>query len=306
VTRCDAARRIHVTDAVRPSRRLGIIGSAVRLLALLVSSLTYLLPDSLLYRPVTQVTEAATKKDSEHVILRIKRLEIKSRDTKEQRPAGTTWEQAISTAAVSLALLAIVFAVFAVIFREEKLLADITVVLGGAAIAVQVWWVVIIIVFAMIIANRFVFPVGPSTSGQMPFARGDHVPDRFRDRDGAMGLLVGIDPHDLAGHQRVIAALQENGEFEADARIADPRHPRADVEFPVEAYRRLVFDQRFDDVKVDAGDLGVGKLVVAECAKILGDGGIEIGQIMRVEHDALAVDLGIPHPERMEEPELLA
>jgi hypothetical protein len=27
------------------------------------------------------------------------------------------------------------------------------VVLGGAAIAVQVWWVVIIIVFAMIIAN---------------------------------------------------------------------------------------------------------------------------------------------------------
>jgi len=109
-----------VTDAVKPSRRLGIIGSAVGLLALLVSSLTYLLPDSLLYKPVTQVTEATVKKDSEHVILRIKRLEIKSRETTEQRPAGTTWEQAFSTAAVSLGLLAIAFAVFAVIFREEN------------------------------------------------------------------------------------------------------------------------------------------------------------------------------------------
>ena len=142
-----------MTDAVRQSRRLGIIGSAVGLLALLVSSLTYLLPDSILYRPVAQMTEAAVKKDSEHVILRIKRLEIKSREASEQRPAGTTWEEVISMAAVSLALLAIVFAVFAVIFREEKLLAGVAVVLGGAAIAVQVWWVVIIILFAMIIAN---------------------------------------------------------------------------------------------------------------------------------------------------------
>lgn len=153
ISRSHAAWSFHVTDTVRQSRRLGIIGSAVGLLALLVSSLTYLLPDSLLHRPVTQVTEAATKKDSENVILRIKRLEIKSREASEQRPAGTTWEQAISTAAVSLALLAIVFAVFAVIFREEKLLAGIATVLGAAAITVQVWWVLIIVVIAMIIAN---------------------------------------------------------------------------------------------------------------------------------------------------------
>jgi hypothetical protein len=155
LTRSDVARSFHVTDAVKPSRRLGIIGSAVGLLALLVSSLTYLLPDSLLYKPVTQVTEATVKKDSEHVILRIKRLEIKSRETTEQRPAGTTWEQAFSTAAVSLGLLAIAFAVFAVIFREEKLLAGIAVTLGAAAIVVQVWWVLIVVVLAMIIANAF-------------------------------------------------------------------------------------------------------------------------------------------------------
>ncbi len=70
------------------------------------------------------------------------------------RPAGTTWEQANSTAAVSLALLAIVFAVRRHL-REEKLLAGVAVVLGGAAIAVQMWWVLIIIVFAMMIANAF-------------------------------------------------------------------------------------------------------------------------------------------------------
>ena len=87
------------------------------------------------------------------MIFRIKRLEIKSREASEQRPAGTTWEQALSTAAVALGLLAIVFAVFAVIFREEKLLAGIAVTLGAAAIAVQMWWVLIVVVFAMMIAN---------------------------------------------------------------------------------------------------------------------------------------------------------
>lgn len=151
--RSDVARSFHVTDAVRQSRRLGIIGSTVGLLALLVSALTYLLPDALLDKPIYPVTEVAGKKDAEHLIFRIKRLEIKSREAPEQRPAGTTWEQALSTTAVALGLLAIVFAVFAVIFREEKLLAGVAAVLGSAAIAVQVWWVVILVVIAMVIAN---------------------------------------------------------------------------------------------------------------------------------------------------------
>jgi hypothetical protein len=142
-----------VTDAVRPSRRLGIIGSAVGLLALLVSSLTYLLPDSLLYRPLTQVTEAAVKKDSENLIFRIKRLEIKSREASEPPAAGASWSQALSTTAVALGLLAITLAVFAVILREEKLLAGIAAVLGATAIAVQIWWVLIFVVLAMMIAS---------------------------------------------------------------------------------------------------------------------------------------------------------
>ena len=106
-----------MTDAVRPSRRLGIIGSTVGLLALLVSALTHLLPDSLLHSP--------------------------------------TWEQGLLTATVSLGLFAIVFAVLAVIFREERLLAGIAAILGATAIAVQVWWVLIVVVLAMMIANTF-------------------------------------------------------------------------------------------------------------------------------------------------------
>jgi hypothetical protein len=154
-TRSHVARSFHVTDAVRQSRRLGIIGCAVGLLALLVSALTYLLPDALLHRPIYQATEAAGPKDTDHLIFRTKRLEIRSREASEQRPAGSTWEQVLSTAAVSLGLLAIAFAVFAVIFREEKLLAGIAVALGAAAIAVQVWWVLIVVVLAMVIANAF-------------------------------------------------------------------------------------------------------------------------------------------------------
>ena len=144
-----------MTNAARRSRRLGIIGSAVGLLALLVSALTYLLPETLLYKPIHPTTEAAAKKETEHLIFRIKRLEIKSREASEQRPASTTWEQALSTTAAALGLLAITFAVFGVIFREEKLLAGIAATLGAAAIAVQVWWVLIVVVIAMVIANTF-------------------------------------------------------------------------------------------------------------------------------------------------------
>ena len=144
-----------MTNAARRSRRLGIIGSAVGLLALLVSALTYLLPETLLYKPIHPTTEAAAKKETEHLIFRIKRLEIKSREASEQLPASTTWEQALSTTAAALGLLAITFAVFGVIFREEKLLAGIAATLGAAAIAVQVWWVLIVVVIAMVIANAF-------------------------------------------------------------------------------------------------------------------------------------------------------
>jgi hypothetical protein len=142
-------------NAVRQSRRLGIIGCAVGLLALLTSALTYLLPGALLHKPIYQVTEAAGQKATDHLVFRIKRLEIRSNEAPEQRTVGYTWNQGLSTAAASLGLLAIVFAVFAVILREEKLLAGIAATLGAAAIAVQVFWVLIVVAVAIVIIGSF-------------------------------------------------------------------------------------------------------------------------------------------------------
>jgi hypothetical protein len=61
----------------------------------------------------------------------------------------------LAMTAASLGVLAIALAVFAVIFREEKLLAGIAAVLGGAAIAVQIWWVLVIVAVAIVILNAF-------------------------------------------------------------------------------------------------------------------------------------------------------
>lgn len=144
-----------MTEPVKQSRRLGIIGSIVGLLALLVSALTQLVPAAYLAQPAFgQATEAAAPKAKDHVIFQTKRFEItRPREAPEQRPAGTTWNEVLATAAAALGVLAIAFAVFAVIFKEERLLAGIAAVLGAAAIAVQIWWVLLLVAIAIVIAN---------------------------------------------------------------------------------------------------------------------------------------------------------
>jgi hypothetical protein len=62
------ARNFQVMNTVRQSRRLGIIGCAAGLLALLASALTYLLPDPLLHKPIYQATEVAGPKDTDHLV----------------------------------------------------------------------------------------------------------------------------------------------------------------------------------------------------------------------------------------------
>ena len=143
-------------NTVRQSRRLGIIGSIVGLFALVVSALTQLLPTVPVSEPVRHATEAAVPKEKGRWSFRLDRFEIKSHQASEPRTtekAGYDWNQTLSTTAVALGLLAIVFAVLSVIMKEERLLAGIAAVLGGAAIAVQIYWVVIIVVVVMAIAN---------------------------------------------------------------------------------------------------------------------------------------------------------
>jgi hypothetical protein len=115
-----------------------------------------LLPTLSVSEPARQTTaQDAGARDKVHWIFRIKRPEIRTHDAAE--PAGGTssdsWSQGLSTTAVALGLLAIVFAVFAVILKEEKLLAGIAAVLGCTAIAVQIYWIVIVIVVLMVLAN---------------------------------------------------------------------------------------------------------------------------------------------------------
>ena len=148
-------------DTVRQSRRLGIIGSVVGVLALLASALTHLLPAAYLADFPGQAKEEAAPKDRDHRIFRIKQFEIRtgeaaSRQASEPHPSGTSWNDILSTAAVALALLAITLAVFAVILREEKMLAGVAAALGVAAIAVQVWWALVIVAVAVVILNGIV------------------------------------------------------------------------------------------------------------------------------------------------------
>ena len=144
-------------DTVRQPRRLGIIGCVVGLLALLTSALTQLLPAAQLSQPVVrQAAVAAAPKAKDQVIFQTKRFEItRSREAPEPPAVGTTWNDVLALTAASLGVLAIALAVFAVIFREEKLLAGIAAVLGAAAIAVQIWWVLVIVAVAIVIINSF-------------------------------------------------------------------------------------------------------------------------------------------------------
>jgi len=140
-------------NAVRQSRRLGTIGSIVGLLALLASALTQLLPAVFPPEPFDKALDETGQRVKDHRIFRTKRLEIRPREASEQRTVGYTWNQGLSTVAVSLGLLAIALAVFSVVLREEKLLAGIAAALGIAAIAVQVYWILIGVVILIVIVN---------------------------------------------------------------------------------------------------------------------------------------------------------
>jgi len=107
-------------ETVKQPRRFGVIGSLVGLSALVVSALTRLLPEALLDKPAYETTPMT---------------------------------EVIGTAAAALAVIAIALAVVAVICKEEKLLAGIAVALGATAIAIQIWWVLVIVVIAFILAN---------------------------------------------------------------------------------------------------------------------------------------------------------
>lgn len=131
-----------MTSSAAPSRRLGVIGSIAGCLALIAAILPHwVLPVVFPPPPVDQVIVDTGQRVKDRIVARIKKVEYQA--PQREKSVGARFSEGFSIAALSLALLAITLAVFSLIFREEKLLAGVSVTLGFVAIAVEISFFVI-------------------------------------------------------------------------------------------------------------------------------------------------------------------
>ncbi|MBR0873073.1 hypothetical protein JQ633_22135 [Bradyrhizobium tropiciagri] len=139
-----------MTASVAQNRRLGIIGSIVGLLALMAAVLPqWVIPMVAPPPPVDQVVVDTGSRVKDRLVARLKGVEYQA--PHREPSLGSRLHGNLSLAAISLGLLAIAFAVFSVIFREEKLLAGVSATLGVCAIAVEVSMFLIGILFILAI-----------------------------------------------------------------------------------------------------------------------------------------------------------
>ena len=130
------------TSSAVPSRRLGIIGSLVGVLALMAAVLPHwVVPIVFPPPPADQVIVDTGHRIKDRVIARVKGVEYQA--PKVEKSAGRTWSEASSVTAISLGLVAILLSVLALIFREERLLAAVAATLGTGAVAIEISFVVI-------------------------------------------------------------------------------------------------------------------------------------------------------------------
>ncbi|MBR0754004.1 hypothetical protein JQ604_17610 [Bradyrhizobium jicamae] len=138
------------------SRRLGSIGSIIGLLALIAAVLPHwVLPVIYPPPPVDKVVVDTGHKIKDRIIARVKGVEYQ--EPQQEKPVRRTLSDSLSITAISLGLLAIILAVLALIFREERLLAVVSAGLGIGAIAIEVSFffigVLILIAILYLIAN---------------------------------------------------------------------------------------------------------------------------------------------------------
>jgi hypothetical protein len=125
-----------------PSRRLGIIGSLIGVLALMAAVLPHwVVPMVFPPPPADQVIVDTGHRIKDRVIARVKGLEYQA--PKVEKSAGRSWAEAASAIAISLGLLAILLSVLSLIFREERLLAGVAALLGTGAIAIEISFLMI-------------------------------------------------------------------------------------------------------------------------------------------------------------------
>jgi len=129
-----------MTTPAPQSRRLGIIGSIVGLLALIAAVLPHwVVPVVAPPEPVDKVIVDIGHGIKERLIARAKGVEYHAPKKEQSTGSRLSWD--FSAAAVSLGLFAIVMAVLALVCREEKLLAGVSASLGVTAIAFEMWFI---------------------------------------------------------------------------------------------------------------------------------------------------------------------
>ena len=91
----------------------------------------------------------------DRLIARVKGVEYQA--PKGEKSTGRSWSETSSIGAISLGLLAILFSVLALVFREERLLAGVAAALGTGAIAIEISFlamgVLMLIVILYVVAN---------------------------------------------------------------------------------------------------------------------------------------------------------
>jgi hypothetical protein len=135
------------TKFAAPSRRLGVIGSIVGLLAFVAVALPHwVVPMVAPPPPTDQVIVDTGHRLKDRLIARVKGTEYQApRREASLRDHLNDW----SAMAASFGLLAIALAVVALVFREEKLMAGVAAVLGDGALVVEISPFIIGMVIAM-------------------------------------------------------------------------------------------------------------------------------------------------------------
>ena len=139
-----------------PSRRLGVIGSIVGLLALIASVLPHwIVPVIYPPPPADKVIVDTGHRLKDRLIAGVRGVEYQT--PPREKSTGSQIRDASSIGAISLGLLAITLAVFALVFREERMLAAVAAALGTGAIAIEISFlamgVLVFVVILYVVAN---------------------------------------------------------------------------------------------------------------------------------------------------------
>ncbi|WP_128928591.1 hypothetical protein [Bradyrhizobium guangxiense] len=144
------------TSSAAPSRRLGIIGSIVGVLALMAAVLPHwVVPIVFPPPPADKVIVDTGHRIKDRIVAKVKGVEYQA--PRPEKSAGRSWSETASVTAISLGLLAILLSVLSLIFREERLLAAVAATLGTGAIAIEISFIMmgalILIAILYVIGN---------------------------------------------------------------------------------------------------------------------------------------------------------